>query len=48
MRNFSAPILNFGFFRNLLGINIKVLEKKFFDWASIGGDTIFLLSPNRV
>ncbi len=27
-----------------LGINIKVLEKKFFDWASIGRDTIFPLS----
>ncbi len=44
MRIFLAPILKFVFFRSWLGINIKVLEKKNFDWASIGGDTIFPLS----
>ncbi len=44
MKNFLAPILKFVLFRSLLGINIKVLKKNFFDWASIGRDTIFPLS----
>ena len=41
---FFASILEFVLFRSLLCQNIKILQKKFFDWATIGGDTIFPLS----
>ncbi len=42
MRKFWAPILNTVLFHNYLCINSKVLQKKFFDWALIGEDTIVL------
>ncbi len=42
MRYFRAAILNSLHFRSYLCINVKVLEKKFFDWATIGGDRIVL------
>ncbi len=42
MRIFWAPILNTVLFYSYLCINSKVLLKKFFDWALIGEDTIFL------
>jgi hypothetical protein len=47
MRIFLAPILKFVLFRSQLAKNIKVLSKIFFDWASIGGDTIFPLSLRK-
>jgi hypothetical protein len=45
MRIFLASILNFVLFHCLLCQNIKILQKKLFDWASIGGGTIFPHSP---
>jgi hypothetical protein len=33
-------------FVNKLCQNIKILQKKIFDWASIGGGTIFPRSPS--
>jgi hypothetical protein len=42
VRIFWAPILNTVLFYSYLCINSKVLLKKFFDWALIGEDTIFL------
>jgi hypothetical protein len=42
VRKFWAPILNTVLFHNYLCINSKVLQKKFFDWALIGEDTIVL------
>ncbi len=38
---FLASILNFVLFLYKLCENIKILQKKFFDQAIIGGDTIF-------
>jgi hypothetical protein len=35
-----SPILNFVLFHSWFCLNIKVLQKHFFDWAIIGGDTI--------
>ncbi len=40
MRYFRALILNSLLFRSYLCINGKVLLKKFFDWATVGGDRI--------
>ncbi len=45
MRIFLASILNFVLFHCYLCQNIKILQKKIFDWASIGGGTIFPRSP---
>ncbi len=44
MRFFLASILKFVLFPYYLCQNIKVLSKKNFDQAIIGGDTIFPLS----
>jgi hypothetical protein len=41
MRIVLASILNFVLFQCYLCQNIKILEKKLFDWATIGGGTIF-------
>jgi hypothetical protein len=41
---FLASILKFVLFLYKLGQNIKILPKKFFFQAIIGGDTIFPLS----
>jgi hypothetical protein len=41
MRIFFASILNFVLFHCYICHNIKILQKKLFDWASIGGATIF-------
>jgi hypothetical protein len=38
---FLASILKFVIFLYELCQNIKIFQKKFFDWASIGGCTIF-------
>jgi hypothetical protein len=43
--NFLASILNFVLFHCYLCQNIKILQKKLLDWASIGGGTIFPRSP---
>jgi hypothetical protein len=45
MRIFLASILNFVLFHCYLCQNIKILQKKLFDWACIGGGTIFPRSP---
>jgi hypothetical protein len=45
MRIFLASILNFVQFHCKICQNIKILQKKLFDWASIGGGTIFPRSP---
>ncbi len=45
MRFFLALILNFVLFHCKLCKNIKILQKKLFDWASIGGGTIIPRSP---
>ena len=45
MRIFLASILNFVLFHCYLCRNIKILQKKIFDWASIRGGTIFPRSP---
>ncbi len=48
MRIFLTPILEFEFFLCYLCQNIKILQKKIFDWAIIGGGTIFLSSPRTM
>jgi hypothetical protein len=45
MRIFLTPILEFALFLCYLCKNIKILPKKIFDWAIIGGGTIFPRSP---
>ncbi len=45
MRIFLASILNFVLFHCYLCQNIKILQKKLFDWASTGEGTIFPRSP---
>jgi hypothetical protein len=45
MRIFLTPILEFALFLCYLCKNIKILPKIFFDWAIIGGGTIFPRSP---
>ncbi len=40
-----TPILEFALFLCYLCQNIKILQKKFFDWAIIGGGAIFARSP---
>ncbi len=45
MRIFLTPILEFALFLCYLCQNIKILQKKFFDWAILGGGTIFPRSP---
>jgi hypothetical protein len=45
MRIFLASILNFVLFQCYLFQNIKILQKKLFDWASIEGGMIFPRSP---
>ncbi len=45
IENFLTPILEFALFLCLLCQNINILPKKFFDWAIIGGGTIFPRSP---
>jgi hypothetical protein len=49
VRYFRAPILNSLLFRSYLCIYGKVLFKKIFDWATIGGDRIVprILSMRR-
>ncbi len=42
VRIFLASILNTVLIHSYLCINTKVLQKKFFDWALIGEDTIVL------
>jgi hypothetical protein len=45
IENFLTPILEFALFLCKLCQNIKILQKKLFDWAIIGGGTIFPRSP---
>ncbi len=45
MRIFLTPILEFALFLCQLCQNIKILQKKIFDWAIIGGGRIFPRSP---
>ncbi len=45
MRIFLTPILEFVLILCYLCQNIKILQKTFFDWAIVGGGTIFPRSP---
>ncbi len=45
MRICLASILNFALFDGWLCINNKILGIQFFDWTTMGGDTIIPRSP---